>query len=133
MEQLTRTRSATLELLRPDVTVVRFRPKLKLNAAIIAEVMQARRLNARGSCAAIVVIPEDTDYDADLLAVDHYTANGLVHRTDGLAIVCQELGLIPVLRLYFAYHPPPFNFAFCSSLEEAKSWMRQRVGRGLTV
>lgn len=127
MEQLTGAGSATLELLRPGLTVVRFRAKLKLSVAIVAEVMMARRADASGSCSAIVLIPEYTDYDVDLLAVDHFAANGLVHRTDALAIVCQELGLTPVLRLYFAYHPPPFAFTFCTSLEEAKSWMRQRA------
>ncbi len=132
MERSTRSGSATLELLRSGLTLVRFRPELKLSVDIIAEVMQARR-DAKGNCAAIVVIPEHTDYDMDLLAVDHFTANSLVHHTDALAIVCQELGLTPFLRLYFAYHPPPFDFAFCTSLEEAKSWMRQRIGVGTVV
>lgn len=128
MEHSTGSGSASLELIRPGVTVVRFRPKLKLSVAIINEVMQARCADATGSCAAIVLIPEHTDYDLDLLAVDHFAANGLLHHTDALAIVCQELGLTPLLRLYFAYHPPPFAFTFCTSLEEAKSWMRQQAG-----
>ena len=130
MEHLTASATATIERDRLGITLVRFRGPLKLSKAVVTEVMQAWREPALGTCAVIVIIPEHTEYDMDLLAVDHYSKNGLEHRTEALAIVCHELGLVPMLRLYFAYHPPPFALNFCASVDEAKSWMRQRAGRG---
>jgi|GEM_PF-5733069 len=127
------TGTATIEFARMGLVVVRFGPKVTLSKAAIKEVMRTRRGSTGGACSAIVVIPEHTAYDADLLTVDHYVANGLAHRTEALAIVCEELGLIPTLRLYFAFFPPPFAVGFCTSVDEARTWMRQRVALGAVV
>jgi hypothetical protein len=118
---------ATIEFERTGLTVVRFRGDVKLTSAVLAEVMQAARPRTLAPCAAIALLPDGMDHDMDLLAVDHFTANGVAHRITALAIVCQELGLIPLLRLYFAYHPASFNIGFCASLDEARTWMRQQA------
>jgi len=124
---------ATIAFDRSGVAVVQFRPKVMLCRAVISTVMQLPVENSTRACATIVVIPEDTECDMDLIAVDHYADHGLAHRTEAVAFVCHELGLVPMLRLYFAHHPVPFPVTFCTTVEEARTWMRAREGRGLVA
>lgn len=133
LEEPTGSDPATVEILRSGMAVVRFRRDLKLNTAVIAEIMQERCTTASGPCCVVLVIPEHTEYEADMLTQDHFKTNGFSDRTTALAIVCHELGLVPLLRLYFAYYPPSFPVGFCSSEEEAKSWMRSRLERRVAV
>lgn len=118
------TRTATLELLAPEVHLMRYRPGITVDAASIQE-------NTRASSAfpparaTIVVIPEGASFSMDMLESDHSLGyNG----TDGLlAMVVEDPVFVHASGLYFAYHPPPYRFRIFTALASAKAWVKDEL------
>ena len=123
MDDQTQLDYASIERIAPDVTQVRFHANIKLTNAIIAKVMKGCCQAGKGPAKVVVVFPEHTDFNAQVMMEDHYVANSMAGEDQALAIVCLEFGLMPMLHLYLAYYPPKFAVQFCDTVEAALHWL----------
>lgn len=128
MEHTTLSGSATIDdNSAPGITIIRFRKELKLNTAVLTEIMLDKHSSSTGTQGVIMVIPEHTDFDAHIMDVDHHAANIPHHTMASLAVVCHAPELVHLLRLYFAYYPPTFEVKYFSVFHKAYDWLVERA------
>ena len=123
MNDQTELKDATVERIGTDITQVRFHAHAKLTNEMIAKVVRACRHTGKGTAKVIVVFPEHTDFNAQVMLQDQCVANGVTGELQALAIVCQEYGFLPMLHLYLAYFPPSYAVKFCDTVEDALRWL----------
>jgi hypothetical protein len=115
---------ATLEGLRADLVVVRFKPRTVANAAAFRLSMEARRTHfAHTPHVVMLVAPDEVDFDPALLSADHYAGRLVDNFTLGLAFVGRDPTVANIIELYYALHPAPFPVRFFRLEEEAQPWM----------
>ena len=114
---------ATIGRIAPDVTQVLFHADVKLTNAIVADVMKACCQAGKVPAKALVVFPEHTDFNAQVMMEDQCIANNIAGEDRALAIVCLDFGLRSMLNLYLAYYPPKFEVQFCDTVEAALHWL----------
>lgn len=124
----TETRVATLSLLDDGLMEVRFRPGVKLDVDMLAELQVARKELAGGSPRAVLTsIPEDIDFDMSVMNTDHYRPHKAEEVIIALALV--TLGSMNELlaKLYFTYFPTAFNAKIFSAEAPARAWLAERL------
>src|SRR5436190_10763580 len=101
--------TATLERMRPDLVVVRFKPGSIASAESFLVSMSARQQHfADIPHAVMVVAPDDVDFHPSMLNRDHYKGQDVDAITLLLAVVSDKESFTRVLELYYALHPVAF-------------------------
>ncbi len=118
--------SATIEQFSPSAILVRIRNEVKLTTEVIRNVIHNCSRTGFEPRAVVVAIPEHTDFTSAAIAVDHSDAFEAPGTIKALVIVCHEHGLLHLIRLYFAYHPPTIEVKYCDSLKEAGAWIERK-------
>lgn len=119
---------ATLEGLRPELVIVRFKSGTVAGAAAFAASMNARRAHFAGTPHVVVLVaPDDADFDPGLLGRDQYAGQGVDSFTRGLAFVGRNPTLVNIIELYYALHPAPFPVRFFQVEPEALAWAEALV------
>jgi len=114
---------ATLESVRSDLIVVRFKPGTIASPSAFAASMQARKKHFSGTPHVVVLVaPDDADFDPEILRKNQYKDQGMEGFTLALAFVSTDVKFTNVLELYYALHPAPFPVKFFNSVEEALPW-----------
>lgn len=126
---------ATLEGVRPDLVIVRFKPGSIANPSAFSTSMVARKEHF-GTARHVVVLvaPDDADFDPSILKKDQYQGQAVGDYTLALAFVSKDPTPTNILELYYALHPAPFPVKFFTSVEEAMPWAEvqatHRAARG---
>lgn len=124
MRSLIDVGTATLEAVRPDLVVVRFKPGSVASAASFRLSMEARRTHFSGTPHAVLLVaPMEVDFDPAVIRTDHYEGRGTEPFTLALALVSADLPVMRVLRLYYELHPAPFPVEFFTDERSALAWL----------
>ncbi len=127
MQQI-ETSSAIVQRVDTDLVICRYKHGAQVNAAAVAENLEARmRFPGSEPYAVIGIFPGDVHFDMSLLEKDHYTSIALNQVTRVLAIVAEDELFDPIARLYFAYHPTSFSSAVFPNEERARAWVDARI------
>lgn len=119
---------ATLERVRPDLVVIRFKPGTVADAAGFQLSMDARRQYCSDAPhAAMVVAPEEADFSPTIIGGDHYQGKGKDIFPLALALVSRDPTLMSILELYYALHPVPFPVKFFALEKEARAWVEEQL------
>ena len=122
------TATAIVERVIPELVICRYKHGVKVNAAAVAENLEARmRFPGTEPYAVIGIFPEDVDFDMSLLEKNHYTDIALNAVTQVLAIVAEGTLFDPIAKLYFAYHPTQFTSRVFASEQEATDWVNEWI------
>ncbi len=127
MSAITDIGPATLERIRPDLVIVRFKPGTTAAPESFQISVEARRAHyADTPHDVILVAPDDVDFDPKVLGGNHYKGSGAEDFTLSLALVSRNPTLTNILELYYALHPAPFPVKFFTAENEARSWVDGR-------
>lgn len=116
------TRTALLEHLSAQVRLLCYKPGAMVDAAAIAENIQAGLLLPPVPVL-IVYVPEGATFAMDMLEVDHTERLGFTPSTKWLAMVVEDVVFRQAAELYFAYHPPTYRFKVFDSMHPAQTWV----------
>ncbi len=115
---------ATLERLRRDLIVVRFKPGTLADGNNLLVSVAARREQSGGNPhVAVLVAPEDSDFAPSILAKNQYAGTGADSFTKALVIVCPNPTVRNILELYFAMHLVSFPVRFFDNEKDAMAWV----------
>ena len=109
----------------PDLLEVHFKPDVTINSAGIQRILQMRQklTPAQQPARVLIVLPEQPDFDVDMITTDQYRPYPVEDFTRAVAwVVHNDLG-DRITRLYFAYFPPPVPTQVFRTEVEARSWM----------
>ncbi|MBK7086136.1 MAG: hypothetical protein IPH53_16315 [Flavobacteriales bacterium] len=121
---------ATLERVRPDLVVIRFKPGTIADPASFQQSMGARKEHCSDTPHMVMLVaPEDVDFDPSVLGKNHYKDQGAEAFTLGLALVSRNPTLMNILELYYALHPAPFPVSFFREESEALPWVEAQLAR----
>lgn len=122
------TASAVVERVDPDLVICRYKHGTLVNAAAVAENLEARlRFPGKEPYAVIGIFPGDVNFDMSLLEKNHYTGIALNQVTRILAIVAEDELFDPIAKLYFAYHPTQFSSRVFATEAEARTWVDAKI------
>ncbi len=114
---------ATVRYTTPQRVEVRFKPGLTFTVQGIAEMMLARQqLGAAGPHRALMIFPDDVDFELSMLSTDHYKQVPQPN-TEAVAWVAQNERNMHFTRLYLAYWPPPFPSEVFLTEDEGRAWL----------
>lgn len=126
--QLIDTRSATVERVSERLIEVRFKPDVKLDAAGIGEMVQAKRaLTGALEADVLTVVPPDLEFEIAVLAMDHHAVHGGCGGSRRLAFVAGSSLNLRLADIYFRYHPRPHETALFMEEDEARRWLDAAV------
>jgi hypothetical protein len=121
------TRLARVIRTAPDRVEVRFREGCKLDTAGISEILELRRkLGEHLPLKVMGVIPDDADFEMDMLTKDHYAVHGTKDYTAAVAWVAQGSLQNQMTNLYLSYHPTPFRSAVFTDEADAQRWLDEQ-------
>jgi hypothetical protein len=103
---------------------IRFKPDVKLDAAGVAEVIQAKReLCAMGEPDVLAVLVPDMDMDMKVVTMDHRAMFGDCENSRRLALAAHSELNRKLAEIHFRYHPRPHDTAVFLGEEEARAWL----------
>ena len=121
---------ATLQRVRPDLVVIRFKPGSIADPASFQLSMSARKEHCSDIPHMVMLVaPDDVDFDPTVLGKNHYTDQGAEAFTLALALVSRNPTLTNILELYYALHPAPFPVSFFREESEALLWLEAQLAR----
>ncbi|MBK7085087.1 MAG: hypothetical protein IPH53_10645 [Flavobacteriales bacterium] len=84
--QLIDTRSATVELVSPELIEVRFKPEVKLDVQGLGEIVHAKNHLGQGlNPDVLAVAPPELDFELNVLHMDHAVGHGVKCNSNRLA------------------------------------------------
>ncbi len=117
------TRLATIELVRPDVVVIRYHEGIHFSTDGIAEVIATcERITDDPAFGVIGVLPNDGEMDLGAMQQEHSTA-GFEHRVRAHALVASDGLFKRLTEIHYAYHPQPYEIRMFTSEQEAMAWV----------
>lgn len=129
METTVQTQQAIITRISPNEVEVRFGDGVVIDKVGIAEIMQERkRMCGDTPVGLLLIVPGDTELDVAIINTDHYRANQGSEHVIALAVVAGSLMSETLISLYRAYYPTTFRSEVFMKEEEARSWLRQRIG-----
>ena len=115
---------ATIEGVKPDFVVVRFKPGSVADGNAFKVSMEARRKHFSATPHVVMLVADDdTDFDPKILAKNHYVGQETEPFTLAMALVCREPTVRNILELYFAMHRAAFPVMFFMDEAEAMPWV----------
>ncbi len=112
-------------LCRLDGTVeVHFKPGVKVTVAGVEEVLDAReRICGKGAHPVLVTLPQELDFDLDVLMKDHYKARDLHLCTYAVAWDAGSTMNETLVELFYRYFPQQFPVRAFTTEKEAREWL----------
>ncbi len=113
-----------------DLVVQRWKPGITLNVATIRATMLVRHeFFSEEPYVMIVVVPEGTAFAMNFLENDQYAGTDVEDPIIAMANVVVEEDVRAVVSLYYAQHPPAYQFDVFGSMLEAEIWVRERLNQ----
>jgi hypothetical protein len=120
------TSIATMTLVEPDYVVQRFREGSKLDRPGFEENRRVRQeLKPANPYVMLSILPEDLDFELNIIATDHFGAAQEVEGLAALAVVAHGQMAQGVTAIFFKYFPPKFPARIFSNEEEARDWLNE--------
>lgn len=121
-------RLATLSIEDDGLLLVRFKPGVKFDLEGLVELQVARKDLARGrTWAMLTIIPENVDFDMEVMNTDHYRPFEAHEHTRALAVVAKGSMNELLAKLYYTYFPTAFEAKVFSTEEAARAWLHERM------
>lgn len=101
---------------------------LQITVPMVQEVLDAReQLAAHKAYSVLVMLPEDSSIDPDVLLYDHYLSRGLEDCT--IAVAWDAAGGLNrvLVDVYYTYFPKEFPARTFRTEAEARSWLAAQV------
>lgn len=122
------TSIAILKRMRPDHIEVQYLHGAVLNTAALGEVQKARReLMGKAPYSMLSIIPEDVDYVASAMSVDHLADDRKEGALLAIAVVAHANMMEMILKLYFSYYPQMNRIHVTPSEKEAREWLKVQM------
>lgn len=119
------TEAAELELLPNGDLDLRFKANVKLTIARMDEVMEARMKICDGrERAVLITLPEDIDFDVNVLTSDHYKGRELDKCTYAVAWDAESEMNEELVEIFYRYFPQPFPVKIFRHHDEARAWLK---------
>ncbi|MEZ4739854.1 MAG: hypothetical protein R2818_11010 [Flavobacteriales bacterium] len=118
------TEAADIER-KPDGNVeIRFLKESKITLSAIKEILDARvKLGGLGEYAVLVTLPEDIDFDINVLTNDHYQDRDLHKCTYAVAWEAESKMNEQLVEIFYRYFPQPFPVKVFRTEQEARDWL----------
>lgn len=114
----------TIERIRPEVNLIRFRDGIVLNAALVEESMLVRKeVQDTTPFATITVFPPTSSADADLFRNDLYRNEVPEHFSKAVAMVMEHEKMRAVAERYLTEFPPFFHAKVFDNVDDALVWV----------
>ncbi len=125
------TELATVERAEADLIHIRIRPGAKLTVEGFAEVLAARKTLARETQACVIaIVPDDIDFELDIMNVDHYAEVNASAFTKVFAIVTRADFHKQLCALYTAYFMTVFPLRVFDDESAARAWVQEHLAPG---
>ena len=122
------TRSATVELVSPELIEVRFKPEVKLDVQGLGEIVHAKNHLGQGlNPDVLAVAPPELDFELNVLQMDHAVGHGVKCNCDRLAFAAQSEMNERLASIYFSYHPRKEETAVFLQEKDARAWLVAKV------
>lgn len=122
------TSIAIRKRMRPDHIEVQYLHGAVLNTAALGEVQKARReLMGKAPYSMLSIIPEDVDYVASAMSVDHLADDRKEGALLAIAVVAHANMMELILKLYFSYYPQMNRIHVTPSEKEAREWLKVQM------
>jgi|694.fasta_scaffold93444_2 hypothetical protein len=122
------TRVATLHCREDGTVEVHFKPGVKVTVAGVEEVLDAReRICGKGAHSVLVTLPEELDFDLDVLMKDHYKERELHLCTYAVAWDAGSTMNETLVELFYRYFPQQFPARAFTTEKEAREWLRAQA------
>ncbi len=122
------TASAIVERVHPELTICRYRPRVRVDATALGENLKARmRVPGREAYAVMAIFPENVGFDMGLLENHYYTDLSLNEVTRVLAIVAKGALYAPIASLYSMNHLLSVSNRVFRTENEARAWAELRI------
>lgn len=119
------TEAAELERFPDGDIELRFKADVKLTIPRMEEVMRARKkLCGDGPYRVLVTLPEDIDFDVNVLTNDHYKDRDLDQCTCAVAWDAESEMNEELVEIFYRYFPQPFPVKVFRTHSEARKWLR---------
>jgi hypothetical protein len=128
--QFISTTQASVERTEDGLVLVRIKPGGELSQASIGEFLGAqKRLAADPTYGLVIIIPDDINWDAKIMYMDHFTAGEEEFRPASVAIVSEGTLFERLAGLYFAHHRTAFPVSIFRQLPEAVAWIKDTASK----
>ncbi len=122
------TRSATVELVSPELIEVRFKPEVKLDVQGLGEIVHAKNHLGQGlNPDVLAVAPPELDFELNVLHMDHAVGHGVKCNSNRLAFAAQSEMNERLASIYFSYHPRKEETAVFLQEKDARAWLVAKV------
>lgn len=122
------TSLAVVELSADGIVRLRIKPGSKLTVASFREVFVARRAISGGVRRGVIAfVPDDMDFEIQVVNMDHYADDDAASFTAAFAIVTSASLYRRLLSLYISYFKPAFPTGAFSDEASALEWVRQHL------
>ncbi len=126
--QLIETKAAVLERTGARMVEVRFKPDVKLDAEGLGEIVHAKQeLCATEEADILVLLPQELDFDLNVLAIDHREVNRGCGLSRRLALAASSPFNERLASIYFRYHPREEETAVFIDEADARAWLTQAM------
>jgi hypothetical protein len=116
----------SLELLGQDLLVMRITPGTHVNNNVVNEGFDVvNNAHLPGPLGVVLVLPDDLDFDAQVISTDHRRRLSPRQHVRALAIVATSMMTGTMVDLHFAYYPSGSAVRCFRDLDEAIAWAAQ--------
>lgn len=108
-----------------DLVIQRWKPGITLDVETIRKTMLVRHEFFGGDpYVIIVVVPEGSRFAMSFLENNQYKGTNVETSIIGMVNVVEEEDVRAIVSLYYAQHPPGYEFAVVGSMSEAQAWTK---------
>lgn len=124
------TRLAIMSLVEPGFIEQRFREGVKLDREGFEENRVARHtLAGETTYVMLSTLPEDIDFELNVLGTDHFGAAEEIEGLSALAVVAHGQLTQGVTAIFFKYFPPQFPARIFNNEVDARAWLMEQRPR----
>lgn len=121
------TRLATMSLMEPGFIEQRFHEGVKLDRAGFEENRAVRHALAGSEPYVMLsIIPEEIDFELNIVSTDHFGAEEEIAGLTALAVVAHGQLVQGVTAIFFKYFPPQFPARIFSAEAPAREWLMEQ-------
>ncbi len=121
------TEAATLNASADGGLEIHFKPHVKLTVKNVQEVLDTRhRICGNKRYRVLVTLPEDVDFDVNVLTFDHYEHRDMHRCTYAVAWEAGSDLNEKLVELFYRYFPQPFPAKAFRTHSEARAWLAEQ-------
>lgn len=125
------TATATLTYVAPCILVLRYRDDAQFSPEEVMENMNAikQMCDRMGPCCLLNIFPAGMMVQPPMMNDDYYRDQRDRQRIKAMAVVTDSMEMYTASKLYFVYHPQPFDALVFEEEHEALEWLKGFCGQ----